>query len=420
MSAIAADVRQTIEAANAEVLQRLVTADPVLVDIAPAGDVVPGLTDKMILHSGPPIQWERMNGAQQGASICMALFEGWAKNPEEAERMLASGDIKLEPNHHHHGVGPMAGSTTRSLPVYVVENKTYGNRAYCRLAENRQQFGDYSAAALELLTRWRDVIAPALRQGIQFMGGMKLKPIVEKALLMGDELHNWPQAASGLFARAIAAPMLQAEVPRQDLVSTFYYMQFNDYLFLPISMAAAKSVAEPAENVEYSTVVTTMARNGTDFGIRVSGLGDEWFTGPAGEVHGLCLPGYSEKDVGRDMGDSTITETVGWGAFVLAGATGFLTLIGGTHEQAKRHNLQMYQITVGTSPYYRIPVLEFKGTPMGIDVRKVVETGIVPVCDSAMAHREPGHPIIGTGLSRPPMECFTKALAAFSRKYELE
>ncbi len=418
MSTIAAeDIHQKIEAANQEAFRRLVSADPVLVDVAPAGEVIPGLQDGMILHSGPPVEWEQMCGALRGSAICVVLFEGWAKTPDKAARMLNSGVIKFDPNHHHRAVGPMCGTTTPSLPVYVVENKSYGNRAYC-MAEERHQFGDFSKDALDTLTRWRDVWAPALLQGIRYVGGIELKPVLAQALQMGDELHARPIAGSSLFAKAMAARMAGAGVPKHDLVSTLRYIADNEFLFLPISMASAKSAADPAAHVEFSTVVTAMARNGTEFGIRVSGLGDEWFTAPAPRAKGLFFPGYSEKDAGLDIGDSTITETVGWGAFTLAGATGILSLIGGTPEEATRNTNDMYRITVGTSPDYRIPALGFAGAPVGIDIRKVVETGIVPVLDTAIAHKDPGHPSIGTGMVRAPMDCFRKALAAFKKKYE--
>jgi uncharacterized protein DUF1116 len=412
-------LNQQIESANQEVFDRFVAADPVLIDIAPAGEVVPGLGDMTIMHSGPPIEWQRMCGAQRGATIGLVLFEGWAQSPDEAIRMLERGAIKLEPNHHHDSVGPMAGTTSPSLPVYVVENQTYGNRAYCRLAEWLNQFGDFSPEALEVLNRWRYLFAPALRQAVQQVGGLRLKPIIAKALEMGDELHNRPVAASSLTAKALAPHLVQAGVEPQKLIPTLHYLANNEFLFLPISMASAKSAAVPAGNVEYSTVVTAMARNGVDFGIRVSGLGDEWFTGPAQKAKGILLEGFTEEDAGLDMGDSTITETVGWGAFTLAGATGILKITGGTPEEVIAWNWDMYKITTGMSPDYRIPMLGFKGSPVGIDIRKVVQTGITPVLDSAIAHREPGYPNLGAGFVRAPMECFEKALDAFVRKYGL-
>lgn len=419
MSAIATDIKEKIEAANSEVVRRLVAGEPVLVDIAPAGEVVPGLEDRMILHSGPPVTWDRMCGAQRGSAIGLARYEGWGKTPEEAEALLARGDIRLEPNHHHQTVGPMAGTTSRSLPVFVVENRATGDRAFCRVVEPRQQFGDFSDDAIAALRAWTEVYAPAIRQGLRRLGELPLKPIIAKALQMGDELHNRPVAASSLFANAMAAPMVEAGLPGDQLAVTLRYLGGHDLFFLGLSMAAAKSITLAATNVPYSTVVTTMARNGTEFGIRVAGLGDEWFTAPAPRVEGLMLPGRRPEEAGPDMGDSAITETVGWGAFVLGGAPAILGLVGGTPEQALRISRDTREITVSTHPIYRIPALGFEGAPIGIDIRKVVQTGIVPVIDTAMAHRDPGHPIIGAGLVRAPLECFRKALVAFARAYGL-
>jgi len=416
---MAEDIKQKIEAANAEGVRRINAADPVLVDIAPAGEVIPGLEDRMILHSGPPIDWQRMCGAQKGAMIGAVLFQGWAKSADEASKLLESGAIRFDPNHHHRTVGPMGGTISLSMPVWVVENKTFGNRAFCRQVEGRQQFGDYSDGALQGLRLWRDVFAPSLKKSILKMGGLPLKPIIAKALQMGDELHNRPVAASSLFANALARPLIEAGVPKDDLLSTLSYLTNHELLFLGLSMASGKASADPAAGIEYSTVVTAMARNGTEFGIRVSGLGDEWFTAPSPRVNGLYLPGYSERDAGADMGDSAITETVGWGGFVLGGATGILALVGGTPEEALAYSRQMRQITVTTSPNYRMPILGFQGAPVGIDIRQVVQTGIVPIIDTAIAHKDPGHPIIGAGLVRAPLECFQKALRAFGRKFGL-
>ena len=371
----------------------------------------------MVLHAGPPVGWEHMSGAQQGAVLAMAIFEGWADCPSQAEELLRKGEIKLDSNHHHATVGPMAGTITRSLPVYVVENKTFRNRAYCRLVEDRQQFGDHSREAVAGLHRWRDVWAPTLAQGVRHMGGLALKPIVARALQMGDELHNRPNAATAIFAGAMAVPMIGAGVGKDDLTSTLSYVTGNDLLFLGLSMACAKSAADPARGIEYSTVVTAMSRNGSEFGIQVSGLEGQWFTAPAPEVNGLYLPGYSEDDSGLDMGDSAITETVGWGGFVLAGAPAILSLVGGTPEEALSYSLEMREITVGLSPDYLIPALGFEGTAVGIDIRKVVRAGILPIIDTAIAHKDPGHPIIGAGLVRPPMECFHQALRSFAARY---
>ena len=410
-------LKQRIQVANEEAFRRMVAADPVLVDVAPAAMVIPGMRDRLILHSGPPVTWERMCGAQRGAAIGMCLFEGWARDAAEAEGMLARAEIELEPNHHHATVGPMAGTITSNMWVWVVENKSFGNRAYCRQVESFQQFGDHSEAALAALFSWRDTWGPALGQAVRSLGGIPLKPLIARALQMGDEMHNRVVASSSLFANVVAPALAASGLPAEQVQSTLHYAGNHPFLFLGLSMAASKATMDPVRGIESSTVVTAMARNGTDFGIQVSGLDGEWFTAPSPRVHGLLLPGWKEEDAGLDMGDSAITETAGLGGFALGGAPGILAFTGGTAAQALAYSRDMRAIAVGLSPNYLIPALDFEGTAMGIDIRKVVQASLVPVIDTAIAHREMGHGIIGGGLVRPPLECFTRALTRFSEVY---
>lgn len=412
------EIKQRIEEANQIAVKRMMDADPVLIDIAPAKDVIPGLNDKMIIHSGPPISWEKMCGAQKGAIIGQVLFEGWAKSADEAKSMLDDDKITLEPNHHHSTVGPMAGTISANSWVYVVENKSFGNKAYCRQVEGMQQFGDFSEKALDGLRSWRDVFAPSLRAALQAEGEIPLKPIITQALQMGDELHNRHNASSALFGNIMAIGLVKAGLAPEKLLSTLYLLKNHNLIFLGLAMAAGKAIADPARDVEYSTMVTAMCRNGTEFGIRVSGLGDEWFTAPAPIVEGLYVPGFSAKDAGFDMGDSAITETVGWGGFVLGGAPSILSLVGGTPEEAFAYTREMRTITIGSHPTYKMPIFNFEGIPIGIDIRKVVKTNGTPIIDTAIAHKEAGFPKIGAGLVRAPLECFKKALIAFGQKYQ--
>lgn len=411
------DIKRKIEIANEETTNRLIQGDPVLVDIAPAGEVIPGLEDRMVLHAGPPIEWDRMCGAMQGAVIGMVLYEEWANTAEEARKLLENGDIKLAPNHHHQAVGPMAGTITVSAPVWVVENKAFGNRAFTRQVEGRQQFGDYSDEALDGLRKWRDVWAPTLRIALEKLGGLELKPIIIQALQMGDEVHNRHHAASSLFANKMAVGLALADLPKDAVLPTLYYITNHHLIFLGLAMASGKAISDAAHGIEYSTIVTAMARNGTEFGIRVSGLEDMWFTAPAPKIKGLFLTGYNDDDAGLDMGDSAITETVGWGGFVIGGAPGILSLVGGTPDEAIAYTREMRKITTAVHPTYLMPALGFVGASMGIDIRKVVQTNISPIIDTGMAHKDPGHPIIGAGLVRAPMDCFKQALIAFGNKY---
>jgi hypothetical protein len=347
------------------------------------------------------------------------LFEGWADSIEEARELLDAGGVTLEPNHHHGGVGPMAGTTSPSLPVWVVENRTTGTRAFCRPTDAAQQFGDFSDAALGSLRHWREVRAPAVKASLELLNGLPLRPLLVKALAMGDELHNRSNAFSALVALSLAPALVEGNVSKDDRLATLRWLGADEFFGLALSMASAKSAADAADGVVGSTMVTAMARNGVDFGIRLSGLPGQWFTAPSPVIDGLFLPGYSSRDAGRDLGDSAITETVGWGGFVLAGAPGILALTGGTPEQAMQISRDMREITIGSSPDYRMPVFSFEGSPVGIDARRVLRTGILPMIDTAIAHRDEGHPKIGGGLVRAPAACFEAAVRAFGERYDL-
>jgi hypothetical protein len=331
--------------------------------------------------------------------------------------MLEASEIELDANHEHQAVGPMAGTISPSLPVYVVEDQANGGRACCRNVEGQQQFGSYSDEAIGILRSWRDVQAPALRTALQHSGGLDLAPLLARGIEMGDELHNRPNAATVLFGLDMARRMLRAGVEPDTVAATLDLCYYNPYTALGLSMAAAKAASESLRDLEYSTVVRIMARNGTEFGIKVAGLDNRWFVAPAPRIAGKYLPGFGEDDAGLDMGDSAITETVGWGGGIIAGAPGILSLTGGTAADAHDWTRANIAISLGRSSTYRVPALDLAGAPLGIDIRKVVQTGITPVIDSAIAHKEPGIGMVGSGIVRAPMACFEQALSAFEVRY---
>jgi len=352
----------------------------------------------------------------------MTIIEGWASTPEQAEKLLASGEIKIEPNHHHNACGPMAGTISGSYPVYILENKTFGNRAYSRPADLQQQFGNYSDLKDNFL--WRDVIAPALSKGLRKIGGVRMAPAIAKVLEMGDESHNRNNALTSVFVQEVTIGMVQADVSKEDLLTVLKWYAPDTWAkgagvraCIGLAMATAKAMLDPVMNIEYSTVVTCMCRNGYEFGLRVSALGDEWFTAPAPVPDCKYFPPYTREDSGRDMGDSAITETAGWGCFVLAGALAFLNNLPVTPDKAYEICKDNAKLCVARSPVFKIPAFGFEGTPTGIDVRRVVGTGIEVWINTGVAHKNPGHGVIGRGLTRAPMECFTKALHRFAEKY---
>ncbi len=406
-----------IAEANQKAVQHLMEAKPMLIGIGIAREVIPGMQENLLLHAGPPITWERMSGPMRGAVIGALILEGKADTPEAAEKLVTSGKIQFDSCHHHQAVGPMAGIISSSMPVYIIKNETYGNLAFSNINEGYGKVLRYGAYAPEVIARlqWMSqTLAPVLKKAIEISGGIDLRNLLAQALQMGDEGHNRNKAGTSLFIRTIAPYLLATKADHAVLEAIFKALHGNDLVILNPVMAACKSAADSAHGIPYSTMVTAMARNGTDFGIRVSGLGNRWFTAPSTVPKGLYFAGFSEKDANPDIGDSTITETAGIGAFAMAAAPAIVGFISGTAQMAKQATLEMYEITLGEHPYYKIPNIEFRGTPVGIDITKVVELGIVPRVNTGIAHKQPGIGQIGAGLVTPPIQCFADALEAFS------
>ena len=409
-----------IEKANAEAVERMMEARPVLVGVGRARDVIPGMRDNLFLHAGPPITWERMSGPMRGAVMGALILEGKAKDEVEAEMLAKTGAVDFEPCHHHQSVGPMAGLISPSMMVYIIENKTHGNQAFSGLNEGYGKVLRMGAYGPDVITRLRwmnDVMAPVLADAIVSSGGLDIRALLAEALQMGDEGHNRNKAASLLYLKALAPHIAQAAKDAGASSEILRFLGDNALSVLNPVMAACKSMVDAAHGIEGSTIVTVMARNGTDFGIRVSGLGDHWFTGPAGKVKALYFPGFTEADANPDIGDSTITETAGIGGFAMAAAVAIVTFIGGTPKDAMNATLEMYEITHAEHKYFAIPALDFRGTPTGIDIRKVVEKSITPRVNTGVAHKDPGVGQVGAGLVRPPMAVFEQALVAFAEQY---
>ena len=411
-----------IDRSNIEATTRMIEARPVLIGMGKAHSVIPAMRDRLLLHAGPPVTWRLASGPLRGAIIGACLFEGWVKNEVEAIALAERGEFDLEPCHEHDSVGPMAGVISPSMTVYIIENKTHGNRAYSNLNEGYGKVLRYGAYSDEVLGRLRwmeDVLAPMLRDAIEASGGVDIKSLLAEALHMGDEGHNRNKAGSILFLKALAPHLARVAKNSSDLADVLRSIGENALSVLNPVMAACKAMADAGANVEGSTVVTTMARNGTDFGVRVSGLGAKWFTAPADIPRGLYFPGFKEEDANRDIGDSTITETAGIGGFAMAAAPAIVTFVSGTPRDALNATMEMYEITFAEHKAFTIPQLAFRGTPTGIDLRKVVEKNITPRINTGIAHKNAGVGQIGAGLVRAPMKCFEDALLAFAEKYQI-
>jgi hypothetical protein len=408
----------TLDEVNQTAVARLHAAEPVVEDVRPAREVLPHLSPTTVLHAGPPVQWKDMCEPLRGALLGGLCLEGLARTDEEGIRLITSGEVRLGQAHDHGAVGPMTGIVTASMPVFVVRNRAFGNLAFCPLNEGigkALRFGAADGGVLDRLRWFGTTLGPTLGAAVRRAGGVDLRALIARALMMGDELHQRNVAATSLFLRTLAPHLAQSGLGRDELAQVFEFLGSNDQFFLNLAMAAAKASIDPLRGIPRCTLVTAMARNGTSFGIRVSATGDRWFVAPAPMPRGLLFPGFTDADCNPDIGDSAITETVGWGGCAMAAAPAVVQFTGaGSVHQAVAVTREMAEITVSQSPHYRIPALEFEGVPSGIDVRKVIATGITPVINTGIAHRRAGMGQVGAGTVRAPLEVFRKALAALA------
>jgi hypothetical protein len=410
---------ERIRAANDDVIAVYESGQPVLTGVKPAHSVLKGLTPHTVLHSGPPVAWDHMCGPMRGAVLGAIRFEGLATTEAEALDLVERGKIELAPNHHYGSVGPMTGITTYHMPVFEVTNDTYKNVAYCSINEGLgkvMRFGASDQEVLERLVWFRDSLGPALDRAISQAGGFNLKVIMAQALAMGDEMHQRNIAASSLFARQICPHIAALGMEASERAKITRFVCSNDQFFLNLAMAACKAISDPAKGVKYSSIVTAMSRNGTQFGVRVAGLDEAWFVARANMPEGLYFPGYGPEDANRDMGDSAIIEVIGLGGSSMAASPGVIRFVGaGTQDDAIRYTREMGDISCAKSSHFLLANLDFEGAPLGIDIRKVVETGIVPVINTGIAHKKPGIGQIGAGVVRAPLGCFEQALNAFAK-----
>ncbi len=412
-----ASTAAAIQAANAAVLDTITGAHPVLVDCRPAREAM-GLEERVVLHAGPPLPWDRACPTMQAAVLCAIRYEGWAGDDAAARDLVERGAVALAPCHSRGAVGPMTGLITASMPVFVVENRAAGTRAYATINEGLGavlRFGANDERVIRRLGWLAAEAGPMLGAALRAGEGIDLRAMMSQALRMGDEMHQRNIAASALLTRQLMPALARAGRDTAALARLAEFIGGNDQFFLNLAMAAGKASTDPGLHHAGSTLVVTMARNGTEFGIRVAGLGDRWLTAPVNTPRGLYFAGYGPEDANPDIGDSAIVETIGLGGLAMAASPAVAGFVGagGLHE-AIAITEEMAEITVGEHPHFRIPNLDDRGAPVGIDVRRVVETGITPIINTGIAGRRPGVGQIGAGTVRAPLACFEQALAALA------
>jgi hypothetical protein len=410
-------VADRIAQANDQAVEKMNKGRVMLVDFDLAKNVVPGMKDNLVLHAGPPIEYAKMIDPMKVAIQGALIFEGRAKSLDDADKLAASGELEFAPCHEHSTVAPMAGIVTPGMMMCVVENPTYGNRAFCNLHEGRGKilrFGGWDEQILERLHWMNDVLAPALKKVVS-KSPVDLKVIVSKGLMMGDEFHERYDASSLLFLRAILDGLLD----QPDGKEVIKFIAEREQYYLNLAMPAMKALADPADGIEHSTIVTRLTRNGIGYGIGISGMKGKWFVGPVVVPKGLYFPGFKETDAAGDFGDSAIMETMGLGGYASAASPAVTRFVGGTVKDAVQMTQDGYKVCHGVSRDWLIPALDFKGCPVGIDMVKVNRTGLVPKSNTGIAHKKPGIGQIGGGISHAPLSAFQDALRAFAAKYGL-
>lgn len=415
-------MNETIEQSNQLVVDKIREGAPFLIDVVFAKEKIKEFNGrKLLLHAGPPIKFQDMTGPMQGACIGASLFEGWAETEADALAILHNGEVEFMPCHHVNAVGPMGGITSGNMPVFVVENRSEGNEAYCTMNEgigNVLRFGAYSKEVIDRLEWMRDVLGPTLAKALRSIeGGMNLNVLIAKAITMGDEFHMRNMASTLVFLKEISPYLMAVPMDKDDRKDVIQFIADAEQFFLNIVMASGKSVLDGARKIEEGTIVTAMCRNGKEFGIRISGMGDQWFTASVNVPKGLYFTGYSQEDANGDIGDSAIMEAYGLGGMAMVASPGLARFVGaGGYKEAREISDEMSQIVTSHNANFPIPTWDFQGTCLGVDARKIVETGIEPLINTGIAHKKAGLPQIGAGQARAPLACFEKAIEAYAEK----
>ncbi|MGI6580397.1 MAG: acyl-CoA synthetase FdrA [Saccharofermentanales bacterium] len=419
---------EDIQAANQEVTKRLGDSQPFLVDVKPAKELIPELDtdEKIVLHAGPPLPFEKMTGPAVGAIIGAMKFEKWATDDEDAMRQLEAGEVKFIPCHHVGAVGPMGGITTKNFPMLLVVNRADGTTGACIMNEGIGKVLRFGANGPDVIARleWqRDVLGPVLSKALRSTEeGLNVNVMVAQAITMGDEFHQRNIAASLVFLKEVAPLITKLDdVDQKDKEDVIQFLADTDQFFLNIMMATGKAMVDYARKIEKGTIVTTMSRNGYEFGVRIAGMGDEWFKAPVNTPIGLYFTGYSAEDGNPDIGDSAITETIGVGGIAMVASPGVTRFVGsGGFNDALKTTTEMDRLYISNNSKWTIPTYDFKGAPLGLDACKVVELGIEPIINTGIAHKEAGKGQVGAGTVRAPLEAFKKALFAYADKLGID
>ena len=265
------------------------------------------------------------------------------------------------------------------------------------------RYGAYSPDVIDRLRWMTDVLGPALQIATRARGPIDIKAIIAQMIQMGDEGHNRNRAGTLMLLKEWLPDLITSGLPTSDVAEVVRFVSGNDHFFLNLVMPACKLVTVLRR---WHPRLDRRHDDGAQRDrLRHPGLAapdDTWYTGPAQIADGLYLGSYGPDDANPDIGDSAITETAGIGGFAMATAPAIVRFVGGSVPDALATTRRMYDLCVGENPAWAIPIMDFRGTPTGIDVTAVLRSGQLPQINTGMAGRVAGVGQVGAGLVTPP------------------
>jgi hypothetical protein len=393
---------------NALALDRIIRTEPVLTGLARASDALK-LTQHELGHAGPPFEStaaipRMMLNALAGA----AVHERWAGDIAQARTMIFEGSIRLRANHDLGTVSPMAGIVRPNQMLLRVENRAGSGITYATLAESGRQalrFGVYDEAVAAGLRWLDDTLAPALARALP-KAGLPVLPLVADGVALGDDVHQ--RNIGGMMAFIRAMPELDAACRA--------WLFANPQHFLNYAMASAKLALDQADGVVGSSIVTAIARNGVDCGIRVAGAGKQWFTAPAVIPVGGFFPPFTWRDAQADLGDSSIVEAYGLGGAIAHASPEIARTMGRDWDEAIEAGRAARKFFIGRHPLIAPALCGNEGAGLGLDAARVVRAQRPLRIHTGIGHSDGQTGWVGVGVAEAPVACFAAAIAALGMR----
>ena len=412
------NIRTQIDEANEVVMNILLNGQPTWVDVRPALEVIPEFKKNLLLHAGPPIQPQDIVLALRNTLCGAALHEGLAKTFDEAWKMIEKGEILIDSAQDYSCSCGAAMVTSASTPVLVGKDTVFGGEGFSAIHPGSTprclRWGYYDDDIEKNLSWFCDIYGPALGEAVRNTGGINMRAIMSRTAGMGDENHVRQTASSFALVLNLIPEVLKLDIPQRDDVIRAL-VDCSEKFYLHVLMAGIMGVLKSAKNIPMSTIMIAMGGNGTEFGLQFCGTGNQWFTVKAPKILGQFLnPTWTEEEMCGYLGDSCVTEIYGLGGLSAISGPAFVRLTGGSFADAKKRTEDARAICLGEHKFAPVPWDDYRGFPVGVDMRKVVATTILPTSHGGSTRLVGGQG--GAGSILIPSECFKQGLRAFHAK----